>query len=151
MTVGVFFIKDGEQKKQIITSLAVKSEFDAVLEQTKKDMASKAQELQQIIDKTKQQKEESVASNPDKVTVQQPKTVTETVSVKNTSTKNSTSSSSSSSKKATSSSSSTSAPKPASQSTSQPASQPAPKPAPQPAPKPAPQPAPKPATTTQTS
>lgn len=73
---GAAYIKNQNDKKVAAELELANSEQQQDAMQT----ASKAQELDQIIQNNAEQKNGSIANNPSQVTVQQPKTVTQKVS-----------------------------------------------------------------------
>lgn len=71
---GVTYFKKQQDKKNEEAERAQQE-----LDQIPDPLALQAEKLQQIIEKNSQQQENSIANNPAEVTVQQPKTITETV------------------------------------------------------------------------
>ncbi len=75
---GVAYFKNQQEKKDALQALADNVIVETPVE-TIDPIAEKAAQLQQIIDQVATQKNENVAKNTGKITVQQPKTVTQVI------------------------------------------------------------------------
>jgi len=75
---GVAYFKNQQEKKDALQALADSVPVETPVE-TIDPIAEKAAQLQQIIDKTTAQKNESAAKNTGSVTIKQPKTVTQVI------------------------------------------------------------------------
>lgn len=72
---GVFFIKNQQRQKQAEADLVAANEA----EKAAQSIGEQASQLQQIVEQNRNQKTDSVASNPSQVTVQKPTVITETI------------------------------------------------------------------------
>jgi len=77
---GVLFIRHQQQKKQDQQD----ADFNAAVNKAQQGIETQAQQLQQIVDQNRNQKNETIANNPATVTVQKPVTVTQVIPAKTT-------------------------------------------------------------------
>jgi hypothetical protein len=83
VTGGVLFIRNQQQKKQDQQDLALNADMN----QEQQEVATQAQQLQQIVDQNRNNKYDAVANNPPSVTVQKPVAVTQVIPAKTTTVK----------------------------------------------------------------
>lgn len=72
---GADYIKNQQERKRVAEAEQANADAQVDAEQ----ISTKAQQLDQVIQKSANQKVESIAKNPPTVTVQQPKTVTQVI------------------------------------------------------------------------